>query len=143
MLNDFLVAKLRMRIQKNPYTQVHTFALLPFRVNPGYHVPPFASQPNDEEHGLDTKPFDSDDPESYTFVPSLEDYDPKDQSIYYFALGGNHCRAAWHEVLRTSNLECPLQTGHVYPGLDQSLAQFVSFVCCFFKLLVLWSLHAY
>jgi hypothetical protein len=120
---DFMVQKLKVMIKKNPYTQPLTM----------YGVAFLFTSPEQ-----DPLLFNSDDHDSWKFVESPAEFEEliqegRKDEIMYFAIGGNHFRTAYAEILKETpnffsikKIDKEFIPLTVYCGLTVSQAHLVS-----------------
>jgi hypothetical protein len=131
-LLQLLISKIYCLIQKNPYVNPLPFYLLAFYC--------LANIEGDESFNPDTRTdwnFITDKKMWYSLPrndPNLKTQKIPD-NVFFFAIGGNNCRAAWWKISATMPHllhECPVQMGHGFIGLNRSQAQLVSSIHFFY-----------
>lgn len=131
-LNTFLVQQIKFMIDRNPWSNVLMFSLLPFKPAPGFVMPKLGhTGPLRPDH------VDFTNPSTYAMFETMEGYEAQKglPDVYYFTLGGNHCREAWHQTLLLNDFSInPPMDARVFVGLTRQEAQVVSLyvfaLCC-------------
>jgi hypothetical protein len=127
-------------IKENPYTKPLTFYLMPFRVADGYTMQP------DHDNTWSAEIYESwelitreqlekvveenkDCPNPYNFAIWNAKQQDERNKVFFFALGGNNCRQAWHNTYAISpnywKHIMPTFTGHMFCDLTCAQAQTV------------------